>query len=183
MAGIPYESPAPPLPQPYNHSRAGMVILTILSLAKVVVPNLCAYCPLAAAKIIQIKQTAQASSLKGHKGLCHHPQACQEACKSKDSHSLPHLHLLSPFPPSFPCKSLPNKSDDYLNDHSFYQSEADSEPTKECCAKKGKAAKDPNSSSCKNKEAFKQASKNPCRVLRRGTDTQQGILTLGLDSY
>ncbi|KAJ9087231.1 hypothetical protein DSO57_1035171 [Entomophthora muscae] len=48
MAGIPYDPPAPPIPQPYNHSRAGMVILTILSLAKVVVPNLGAYCPLAA---------------------------------------------------------------------------------------------------------------------------------------
>ncbi|KAJ9071871.1 hypothetical protein DSO57_1032923 [Entomophthora muscae] len=48
MAGIPYYSPAPPLPQPYNYSRAGMVILTILSLAKVVVPNLGAYCPSAA---------------------------------------------------------------------------------------------------------------------------------------
>ncbi|KAJ9087588.1 hypothetical protein DSO57_1031633 [Entomophthora muscae] len=46
MAGIPYDSPAPPLPQPYNYSRAGMVILTILSLAKVLVPNPGAYCPL-----------------------------------------------------------------------------------------------------------------------------------------
>ncbi|KAJ9081208.1 hypothetical protein DSO57_1017222 [Entomophthora muscae] len=32
----------------YNHSRAGMVILTILSLAKVIIPNLGAYRPLAA---------------------------------------------------------------------------------------------------------------------------------------
>ncbi|KAJ9087921.1 hypothetical protein DSO57_1028260 [Entomophthora muscae] len=48
MAGIPYDSPAPPIPQPYDHSRAGMVILTILSLAKVVIPNLGAYCLLAA---------------------------------------------------------------------------------------------------------------------------------------
>ncbi|KAJ9075800.1 hypothetical protein DSO57_1032258 [Entomophthora muscae] len=47
MAGIPYDSPASPLPQPYDHSRAGMVILTILSLAKVVIPNLGAYCSLA----------------------------------------------------------------------------------------------------------------------------------------
>ncbi|KAJ9067238.1 hypothetical protein DSO57_1001351 [Entomophthora muscae] len=47
MAGIPYYSPAPPIPQPYNNSRAGMVILTILSLAKVIIPNLGAYCPLA----------------------------------------------------------------------------------------------------------------------------------------
>ncbi|KAJ9054791.1 hypothetical protein DSO57_1010663 [Entomophthora muscae] len=46
MAGIPYDSPAPPIPQLYNHSRAGMVILTILSLVKVVIPNLGAYCPL-----------------------------------------------------------------------------------------------------------------------------------------
>ncbi|KAJ9061838.1 hypothetical protein DSO57_1016601 [Entomophthora muscae] len=48
MAGISYESPSPPIPQPYNHSRAGIVILTILSLAKVVILNLGAYCPLAA---------------------------------------------------------------------------------------------------------------------------------------
>ncbi|KAJ9087400.1 hypothetical protein DSO57_1033692 [Entomophthora muscae] len=48
MAGIPYDTPAPPIPQPYNHSRAKMVILTILSLAKVLIPNLGAYHPLAA---------------------------------------------------------------------------------------------------------------------------------------
>ncbi|KAJ9075019.1 hypothetical protein DSO57_1000305 [Entomophthora muscae] len=48
MAGIPYDAPAPPIPQPYNHSSAGMVILTILSLAKVDIPNLGAYRPLAA---------------------------------------------------------------------------------------------------------------------------------------
>ncbi|KAJ9054383.1 hypothetical protein DSO57_1015385 [Entomophthora muscae] len=47
MAGIPYDSPASPLPQPYDHSRAGIVILTILSLAEVVIPNLGAYCTLA----------------------------------------------------------------------------------------------------------------------------------------
>ncbi|KAJ9050695.1 hypothetical protein DSO57_1012234 [Entomophthora muscae] len=47
MAGIPYNSPAPPIPEPYNHSRALMVILTILSLAKVAIPNLGAYHPLA----------------------------------------------------------------------------------------------------------------------------------------
>ncbi|KAJ9070073.1 hypothetical protein DSO57_1012129 [Entomophthora muscae] len=47
MTGISYNSPAPPITQPYNHSRAGMVILTILSLAKVVIPNLGAYRPLA----------------------------------------------------------------------------------------------------------------------------------------
>ncbi|KAJ9064247.1 hypothetical protein DSO57_1032475 [Entomophthora muscae] len=44
----------PPIPQPsaevisYDHSRYGMIILTILSLAEVVVPHLDAYCPLAA---------------------------------------------------------------------------------------------------------------------------------------
>ncbi|KAJ9073767.1 hypothetical protein DSO57_1012761 [Entomophthora muscae] len=48
MTGIPYGSPAPPIPQPYDHNRAGIVILTILSLAKVDIPNLGAYCPLAA---------------------------------------------------------------------------------------------------------------------------------------
>ncbi|KAJ9049601.1 hypothetical protein DSO57_1022718 [Entomophthora muscae] len=48
MAGIPYDSPAPPLSQPYNYTRAGMVILTILSMARVVVPNLGAHRPLAA---------------------------------------------------------------------------------------------------------------------------------------
>ncbi|KAJ9057424.1 hypothetical protein DSO57_1022842 [Entomophthora muscae] len=48
MAGIPYDAPAPPIPQPYNHSRAGMVILSILRLAKVILPNLGAYRPLAA---------------------------------------------------------------------------------------------------------------------------------------
>ncbi|KAJ9061143.1 hypothetical protein DSO57_1023393 [Entomophthora muscae] len=48
MAGIPYDSPAPPILQPYNHSRARMVILTILSLAKDIIPNLGAYRPLAA---------------------------------------------------------------------------------------------------------------------------------------
>ncbi|KAJ9073623.1 hypothetical protein DSO57_1014234 [Entomophthora muscae] len=48
MAGISYDSPAPPIPQSYNHSRAGIVILTILSLAEVVLPNLGAYRPLAA---------------------------------------------------------------------------------------------------------------------------------------
>ncbi|KAJ9071671.1 hypothetical protein DSO57_1034624 [Entomophthora muscae] len=47
MAGIPYNSPAPPISQPYDHSRAGMIILTILSLAKVIIPNLGAYRPLA----------------------------------------------------------------------------------------------------------------------------------------
>ncbi|KAJ9087166.1 hypothetical protein DSO57_1035875 [Entomophthora muscae] len=44
--GIPYDSPASPLLQPYNHSRAGMVILSILSLTKVVAPNFGAYRPL-----------------------------------------------------------------------------------------------------------------------------------------
>ncbi|KAJ9050905.1 hypothetical protein DSO57_1009762 [Entomophthora muscae] len=39
--------PFPPIPQPNDHSRAGMAILTILSLAKVVIPNLGAYRPLA----------------------------------------------------------------------------------------------------------------------------------------
>ncbi|KAJ9061414.1 hypothetical protein DSO57_1020905 [Entomophthora muscae] len=48
MAGIPYDSPASPISQPYNHSRAGVVILTILSLAEDVIPNLGAYRPLAA---------------------------------------------------------------------------------------------------------------------------------------
>ncbi|KAJ9071094.1 hypothetical protein DSO57_1000769 [Entomophthora muscae] len=48
MAGIPYNAPAPPILQPYDHSRAGMVILTILSLAKVAIPTLGAYHPLAA---------------------------------------------------------------------------------------------------------------------------------------
>ncbi|KAJ9080451.1 hypothetical protein DSO57_1024804 [Entomophthora muscae] len=44
----------PPIPQPsaevipYYHSRYGMIILTILSLAEIVVPHLSAYCPLAA---------------------------------------------------------------------------------------------------------------------------------------
>ncbi|KAJ9056934.1 hypothetical protein DSO57_1027376 [Entomophthora muscae] len=44
----------PPIPQssaeviPYDHSRYGMVILTILSLAEVLVPHLGAYRPLAA---------------------------------------------------------------------------------------------------------------------------------------
>ncbi|KAJ9070155.1 hypothetical protein DSO57_1011316 [Entomophthora muscae] len=47
MAGIPYDSPAPPISQPYDQSRAGMVILSILSLAEVVIPNLGAYHPLA----------------------------------------------------------------------------------------------------------------------------------------
>ncbi|KAJ9084404.1 hypothetical protein DSO57_1024834 [Entomophthora muscae] len=46
MAGIPYDSPAPPIPQPYGHSRSGMIVLTILSLAKVVIINLSSYCPL-----------------------------------------------------------------------------------------------------------------------------------------
>ncbi|KAJ9051925.1 hypothetical protein DSO57_1039283 [Entomophthora muscae] len=40
MAGVPYDPPAPPLPRPYNHSRAGMVNLTINGLAEAVVPNL-----------------------------------------------------------------------------------------------------------------------------------------------
>ncbi|KAJ9067086.1 hypothetical protein DSO57_1003000 [Entomophthora muscae] len=48
MAGIPDDSPAPPISQLYNHSRAGIVILTILSLSKVDIPNLGAYRPLAA---------------------------------------------------------------------------------------------------------------------------------------
>ncbi|KAJ9059048.1 hypothetical protein DSO57_1038709 [Entomophthora muscae] len=48
ITGIAYDSPVPSLSQPYNHSRAGMVILTILSLAEVVVPNLGVYRPLAA---------------------------------------------------------------------------------------------------------------------------------------
>ncbi|KAJ9057841.1 hypothetical protein DSO57_1018731 [Entomophthora muscae] len=47
MAGIPYDSPAPPIPRPYDPSTAGMIILTILSLAKVVIPNLGTYRPLA----------------------------------------------------------------------------------------------------------------------------------------
>ncbi|KAJ9059198.1 hypothetical protein DSO57_1005120 [Entomophthora muscae] len=48
MAGIPYDSSSPPLPQPYNHIRAGMVIMTILSLTKFDIPNIGAYLPLAA---------------------------------------------------------------------------------------------------------------------------------------
>ncbi|KAJ9066635.1 hypothetical protein DSO57_1007709 [Entomophthora muscae] len=48
MTGILYDPPAPPIPQPYNHSRAGMVILTILILDKGVIPNLGAYRSLAA---------------------------------------------------------------------------------------------------------------------------------------
>ncbi|KAJ9055580.1 hypothetical protein DSO57_1002458 [Entomophthora muscae] len=48
MAGIPYDTPASPIPQSYNHSRAGMIILTILSLAKVDIPNLGSYRSLAA---------------------------------------------------------------------------------------------------------------------------------------
>ncbi|KAJ9055915.1 hypothetical protein DSO57_1038414 [Entomophthora muscae] len=50
-----FNPPTPlPTPQPsdevipYDHRRYGMVILTVLSLAKVVVPHLGAYCPLAA---------------------------------------------------------------------------------------------------------------------------------------
>ncbi|KAJ9059244.1 hypothetical protein DSO57_1004556 [Entomophthora muscae] len=48
MADIPYDPPALHIPQTYNYSRAEMIILTILSLARVVIPNLGAYCPLAA---------------------------------------------------------------------------------------------------------------------------------------
>ncbi|KAJ9075617.1 hypothetical protein DSO57_1034170 [Entomophthora muscae] len=49
-----YIPPTPPIPQPsakvihYDHSRYGMVILTILSPAEVVVPHLGSYCLLAA---------------------------------------------------------------------------------------------------------------------------------------
>ncbi|KAJ9058274.1 hypothetical protein DSO57_1013964 [Entomophthora muscae] len=49
---IPPTPPPIPLPSaeviPYDHSRYGMVILTIISLAEVAVPHLGAYCPLAA---------------------------------------------------------------------------------------------------------------------------------------
>ncbi|KAJ9064908.1 hypothetical protein DSO57_1025435 [Entomophthora muscae] len=57
MAGILYDTPAPPIPQPYGHSRAGMVILTILSLAEVVIPNLGAYRPIAAG-LLYLTQSA-----------------------------------------------------------------------------------------------------------------------------
>ncbi|KAJ9079101.1 hypothetical protein DSO57_1039012, partial [Entomophthora muscae] len=57
MAGIPYDAPAPLIPQPYDQSRAGMVILTILSLAEVVIPNLGAYRPIAAG-LLYLTQSA-----------------------------------------------------------------------------------------------------------------------------
>ncbi|KAJ9059932.1 hypothetical protein DSO57_1036412 [Entomophthora muscae] len=74
---------------------------------------------------------------------------------------LPPLPSSSTSPSPSPQKSRPIKSDGDLTNHSFYHSEADSEPTKECRAKKAKAAKEPTSSSGKKKEASKQASKNP----------------------
>ncbi|KAJ9049292.1 hypothetical protein DSO57_1026173 [Entomophthora muscae] len=60
----------------------------------------------------------------------------------------------SPLIFNFPTKSS-NKNYDSLTDHSFYESEANSELTKESCAR------EPTSSSDKKKEASKQASKNP----------------------
>ncbi|KAJ9083834.1 hypothetical protein DSO57_1030719 [Entomophthora muscae] len=94
-----------------------------------------------------------------------HSQVFQEACKGKVLHP---ISSYSPPPPSSstssspsPKNSFPNKSDGDLTDHSFYHSEANSEPTKEQHTKKLKAAKEPTSSSGKKKEASKQASKNP----------------------
>ncbi|KAJ9066088.1 hypothetical protein DSO57_1013133 [Entomophthora muscae] len=55
----------------------------------------------------------------------------------------------TPSPPplsSFLHQSSHNRTDNYLTDHSFYQSEANLEPTEEQCAKKGKATKEPTSS-------------------------------------
>ncbi|KAJ9066799.1 hypothetical protein DSO57_1006090 [Entomophthora muscae] len=72
----------------------------------------------------------------------------------------PPLSISSPSPSSFPVSPFQIKSDDNLADHSFYESEADSEPTKEHRNKKEKVDKEPISSSGKEKEASKQASKN-----------------------
>ncbi|KAJ9078577.1 hypothetical protein DSO57_1005420 [Entomophthora muscae] len=77
----------------------------------------------------------------------------QEAYKDKVFYSI-YSTPSTPSPSSStspsPKNSSPNKSD-----------EANSKPTKECCTKKAKAAKEPTSSSGKKKEASKQASKNP----------------------
>ncbi|KAJ9085772.1 hypothetical protein DSO57_1010579 [Entomophthora muscae] len=70
-----------------------------------------------------------------------------------------------PFTFTFPQNSSPNKSDGDLTNHSFYHSEADSKPTKECCTKKAKAVKEPTSSFGKKKEASKQALNNPSHPL------------------
>ncbi|KAJ9090326.1 hypothetical protein DSO57_1003450 [Entomophthora muscae] len=71
--------------------------------------------------------------------------------------SLPlHPHLLHPL-----HHSSPNKFNNDLTDLSFYLSEADSVLTKEHRTKKGKAANEPNFSSEKEKEAFKQSLRNP----------------------
>ncbi|KAJ9070362.1 hypothetical protein DSO57_1008936 [Entomophthora muscae] len=57
MAGIPYDAPAPPISQPFDYSRAGMVILIILSLDKAIIPNLGTYRPIAAG-LLYLTQSA-----------------------------------------------------------------------------------------------------------------------------
>ncbi|KAJ9087126.1 hypothetical protein DSO57_1036358 [Entomophthora muscae] len=110
-------------------------------------------------KIIQIKQTAQTPSLQGLQRACHYCQVHQEACKGKVSYSLSPHSLSPPSSSPSPHHSLPNKSNNDLTDHSFYQSEDNSKPTQERHTKKGKAAKEPTSSSGNKKEDSKQASK------------------------
>ncbi|KAJ9056603.1 hypothetical protein DSO57_1031288 [Entomophthora muscae] len=105
------------------------------------------------------------------------------------------FHILFTFPPK---NSFPNKSDGDLTDHSFYHSEADSEPTKERRTKKSKAAKEPTSSSGKKKEASTQASKNPSppppdgssplphlipKMSRRSTPRSSKLLVMWLGIY
>ncbi|KAJ9076951.1 hypothetical protein DSO57_1021292 [Entomophthora muscae] len=90
------------------------------------------------------------------------PATTPKCAKKPENKKTPTLSLLTPslplpLPSSFhsrsssPCKLLPNKSDDNLTDHSFYDSEADSELIKECRTKKGKAAKELTSSSGKKR--------------------------------
>ncbi|KAJ9057793.1 hypothetical protein DSO57_1019286 [Entomophthora muscae] len=94
-----------------------------------------------------------------------HQQCVKKPAKEKSLTPSPPPHLLLlHLLPLHPHLQLPpkssNKSDDSLTDHSFYESEADSEPTKKRCTKKSKAAKEPTSSG-KKKEASKKALKNP----------------------
>ncbi|KAJ9059024.1 hypothetical protein DSO57_1006799 [Entomophthora muscae] len=115
------------------------------------------------------------------------PPKCQDSKGSKDQATIlkcakkpakaksatPSPPTASPPPSSSPSPSphhsSPNKSDNDITNHSYYQSEADSEPTKERHTKKAKAAKEHTPASGKKKEASKQASKKPFPSLPDGS--------------
>ncbi|KAJ9086158.1 hypothetical protein DSO57_1006976 [Entomophthora muscae] len=151
----------------YSHSRAGMVILTILSLAKVIVLKLCAYHPLAAgllyltrsapflywALLTQYPYDLSSPSAPWYMTAASHERfalpLCPRSSKSskqpkyqaskgiKDSATTP-KRVKKPAKAKTP--SPPTTSPSTPPPSSFPQ--ADSEPTKKHHTKKGKAAKE-----------------------------------------